>query len=186
MIIHTNWAFGHLPKTGGDAAAAYLAALIPSCQRDDPSSPHKHDPFWVRSESHGKTYYLLGLRRLEAWTWSLMHEFNSHPSLLQLYGVPDAATSRFALSRPFADEYLLSLSQGVRITHWLRQEELLSDVLRFATECIGPVPVKQERRLKMMAMRPGRRQVQPFSAAEIDGLHRLNPHWSRRQSEVYA
>lgn len=186
MITGPDWAYAHLPKTGGDAVARYLTTLIPGSVSDDLASPRKHDPFWIRHESHDKQFFLLGIRQLPDWTWSLMHEFNTHPALLRLYRTSNAATVEFALSRPFADEYLLSLSQGVSITHWIRQEALLDDILQFVGECERPVNSVERHALKQVRTKRGRHRSHPFTKSEIRELNRVNPHWSRIEAEVYS
>lgn len=77
MIVGSNFAYAHVPKTGGDATAVYLRALVP-CAFDLPFEARKHDPFWERSECYAKQHRLCGIRRLPDWTWSMMHELSAH------------------------------------------------------------------------------------------------------------
>lgn len=185
MIIGRDFAYGHLPKTGGDAAAVYLRQLVPGCACDPPTRPRKHDPFFLRGESHSKSYFLLGIRRLPEWTWSLMHELNAHPKLLKLHRTSDAVDPAFALSRPFADEYLMAMTMAVTITHWIRMESLLDDLLAFVEQHIGPVSRDERMRLQQLRTKRGRRQAHPFTQRDIDRLYALNPHWARIEREVY-
>lgn len=185
MIIGANFAYGHLPKTGGDAAAVYLRALVPGCRADAPNDPRKHATFWTRSESHGKRFYLMGIRQLAEWTWSLMHEINAHPKLLSLYGIDNAATIDFALSRPFADEYLLSMTQGVTITHWIRQESLFGDLAAFVHSNVRLLSIGEAKRIGNLRTKRGRGKGDPFSDAQCAELCRVNPHWAGVQREAY-
>ncbi len=185
MMIGTNWAYGHIPKTAGDATAVYLPLLAPGCQQDSTTDPRKHDPFRLRDESHGKQFYLLGIRRLPEWTWSLMHEFNVHPELLRMHGVANAASKEFALSRPFADEYLLSMSMSVTISHWIRQECLLDDLVSFVDRHVRPVSREERAKLRGLPTKPGRSKGNPFTEAEIQKLRDRNPHWSRVEEVMY-
>lgn len=186
MIFGESWAFGHLPKTGGDAAARYLQLLEPGCRCDALNDPAKHATFWTRGDAHDKQFFLLGIRLLPAWTWSLMQEFNVQPKLLKLFGVPNAATIDFAMSRPFADEYLLSMTQGVTITTWIRQEHLFDDLAGFIRQFVRDVPAAELDRIRETTpTKRGRRRGDPFTASQAAELRRLNPHWARIERQVY-
>lgn len=185
MIVGTDWVFAHLPKTGGDAATRYLAEIAPSAKRDDTSTPRKHQPFSARPAAMEKRWKLLGIRRLPMWTWSLMHEFNVQAKLLRWHRVKNAAVKSFALSRPFGDEYLLSMQRHADVTHWLRQEFLLDDVVAFANRCIRPIDGAEIARLRRLRTKRGRRKGNPFTEKETATLYELNPHWARVEAQEY-
>src|SRR5205085_2345539 len=116
-------AFGHIPKTGGDAVHAWLAQ-IDGLQVDPVTEARKHEFFWQRDVS--RVVYVLSVRRLPFWALSYLHELALHPAAARHYGLPPGDTVRpehaFAL-RP--DEYLRQHRVGGReVGAWLRTEHL--------------------------------------------------------------
>src|SRR6516162_2734582 len=61
MVIGERFAYGHIPKTGGDAVHSWLAQ-IDGVQVDPLSEARKHQFFWER-DIH-KDVYILSFRRL--------------------------------------------------------------------------------------------------------------------------
>jgi hypothetical protein len=71
MVIGHRFAGAHLPKTGGDATAARLAAVRGLVQfADPPDANDKHMPFFGREAEVAGKLLATNLRRLPAWTLS--------------------------------------------------------------------------------------------------------------------
>src|SRR5580704_4091039 len=119
MVIGDTFAYGHIPKTGGDAVHAWLSQ-IEGLQVDSTEEARKHHFFWHRSIR--RNLYVLSIRRLPFWALSYLHELANHPASAQYYGIPPDNTVRpenAFLLRP--DDYLTQHQVGGReIGVWLR------------------------------------------------------------------
>jgi hypothetical protein len=189
MVIGPTFAYGHIPKTGGDAVHAWLA-LIEGLEVDPVSEARKHHFFWERGVR--KDLYVLSIRRLPGWALSYLQELAYHPAAARYYGLPPGGSARpehaFAL-RP--DDYLLQHQQGGReIGVWLRMEHLFDDVLRFIGDHIRPVTPEFRSRLAAVPTK-GRRDYDHdvrafFTPVQIAGLYARNPVWSAVETRVYG
>lgn len=190
MIVGKNFAYGHLPKTGGDAAIVYFNALT-ECICDPPTDPRKHDSFWRRKEVSEKEYLLLGIRELPYWTWSLMHELWYHQQyghLLHLHKEiqeSEIVDVDFALSRPWGDMFLLAISCGVRITHWIKAESLFEDILEFVRENVNEVDLQKVHDISLLPTKERHDRSHPFTKEQVVRLYSMNPHWLEIEKRVY-
>ena len=189
MVIGERFAYGHIPKTGGDAVHSWLAQ-IDGVQVDPLSEARKHQFFWER-DIH-KDVYVLSFRRLPFWALSYLHQLAFHPDAARHYGIPPDDTVRpehaFALT---PDEYLRQHQRdGREIDVWLRMEHLFDDVIRFITGDIQPVTAELHHRL--LAVRTKDRQhyyhevSDFFSTVQIAALYARNPMWSAVEKNVYG
>jgi hypothetical protein len=189
MVIGDTFAYGHIPKTGGDAVHAWLAQ-VGGLHVDPIGEALKHQFFWER-DIH-KALYVLSIRRLPFWALSYLHELAHHPDSARHYGLPPGDTVRpqhaFAL-RP--DEYLRQHRRGGRqIGVWLRMEFLFDDVLRFVAEHIRPVTGSLRNRLARIPTK-GRRAYDHdieafFTPVQVAGLYSRNPMWAAVEMKVYG
>src|SRR5436309_2473561 len=136
MVIGERFAWGHLPKTGGDATLA-LFRLFPEliARADDRGTNRKHDAFAEHEEEIRGKVLVLNIRRLPSWMLSLAH----HEARHGLY--PDYQPLRMPsrdeiAERTCADEMLRQFTArgATRIDRWLRTEHLRQDFLGFITE----------------------------------------------------
>jgi hypothetical protein len=189
MILGDTFAYGHIPKTGGDAVSAWLSQ-IEDFDVDPVHLPCKHDFFWQRGIR--RDLYVLSIRRLPFWALSYLHELAEHPAAAREYGIPhdDPARPEHAfLLRP--DEYLRQFQAGGRtIDVWLRMENLFDDVLHFIENHIRPVGRELERRLAAVPTK-GRRNYNHdalnfFTPRQVAALYAAAPLWSAVEMMVYG
>jgi hypothetical protein len=189
MVIGETFAYGHIPKTGGDAVHAWLA-LIDGLKVDPISEARKHHFFEERGIV--KPLYVLSIRRLPFWTLSYLHELAIHPNSARYYGLTPGDTVHpecaFAL-RP--DDYLRRHMVGGReIGVWLRMEHLFDDVLGFIGRHVRPMT--PQLRLKLEAVpTKGKRNYNHdidnfFTPAQITGLYARFPLWAAVETKVYG
>ncbi len=189
MVSGETFAYGHIPKTGGDAVHAWLSQF-PGLQVDPVNEGRKHDFFWER-QVH-KRIYALSIRRLPCWALSYLHELAFHPRAAQHYGIPpsDPVRPHFAqLLTP--DRYLREHQKGNRrISVWLRMENLLDDLIAFIEEHIQPVTPQVRGRLQSVHTKgPARydHNVDAFFTPEqMAALYARNPIWSAVEQQVYG
>ena len=156
MVIGEKFAYGHIPKTGGDAVHAWLAQ-IDGLQIDPLDLARKHQYFWERNVRKG--LHVLSIRRLPFWALSYLHELAFHPAAARHYGLPPGDTVRpehaFALT---PDEYLRQHLRGGReIGVWLRMEHLFDDTFRFIADHIQPITPELRQRLSVVPTKGQRR-----------------------------
>ena len=146
MVIGEKFAYGHIPKTGGDAVHAWLSQ-IDGLEVDPINENRKHECFSMRGIR--RDIYVLSIRRLPFWALSLLHELAVHPDVSRAYGIPPGNTVRpeHALLLK-ADECLEQYqSFGRTVSVWLRMEHLFDDLVQFINEHIQPVTPELRRRL---------------------------------------
>ncbi len=189
MIIGDTFAYGHIPKTGGDAVHAWLSQ-IDGLQIDPIVKSLKHDFFWQRAIRRSR--YVLSIRRLPFWALSYLQELASHPAAARDYGIPpdDTVRPEYAfLLRP--DQYLQQHQAGGRpISVWLRMEHLFDDVIQFIDRHVQPMTPELLQRLSSVPTK-GRRNYDHnihsfFSADQIAELYATFPEWSAIERKVYG
>jgi hypothetical protein len=189
MVIGPTFAYGHIPKAGGDAVHAWLAQ-VGGLEVDPLTEARKHDFFGERGVR--KDLYVLSIRRLPCWALSYLQELAYHPAAARYYGLPpgDTVHPEHALAlRP--DDYLRRHQHGGReIGVWLRMEHLFDDVLRFIGEYLGPVTPELRSRLAAIPTK-GRRDYDHdvhafFTPEQIAALYARNPIWSAVETRVYG
>jgi hypothetical protein len=189
MVIGETFAYGHIPKTGGDAVHSWLAQ-IDGLQVDPLSEARKHHYFWERDIR--KSVYVLSIRRLPFWTLSYLHQLAFHPAAARHYGIPpdDTVQPEYAFAlKP--DEYLRQHQVGGReIGVWLRMEYLFDDVIRFIEEYIQPVTTHLRQRLLAVPTK-GQRDYNHnvldfFTPDQIAAVYARNPIWSAVETNVYG
>ena len=189
MIIGERFAYGHIPKTGGDAVRSWFAR-IPGHQVDDASNPHKHDFFWERRVS--KPIYVLSLRRLPNWALSNLHQMAFHPDVARLHGIDPSCglqPEHAFLLRP--DEFILGHQSGGRtISVWLRMEYLFDDVIRFVDRHVQPMTPEWHLRLQQIPVKGPHQydhNVDAFIGAEkIRALYDAFPIWTSVERAIYG
>jgi hypothetical protein len=189
MVIGETFAYGHIPKTGGDAVHAWLAA-VRGLAVDSPGDPGKHDFFWERGLY--RPVYALSIRRLPFWALSYLHELAYHPAAARRYGIPpdDPVRPEHAL-RLAPDEYLRQHRAGGReVAVWLRMENLFDDVVRFIDRHVRPVTADLRRRLAAVPTK-GRRNYDHdvdsfFTRRQIAALYEQSPAWAAVERRVYG
>lgn len=189
MVIGKTFAYGHIPKTGGDAVLAWLAQ-IDGLEIDSVAEARKHQFFWERDIR--RNLYALSIRRLPHWALSYLQELHFHPASARHYGLPPGDTVRpehaFALT---PDEYLLKHQRGGReIGAWLRMECLFDDVVQFIEKHIRPITPELRERLSAIPTKGQRNYDHDidafFTPEQIAKLYARNPVWSAVEAKVYG
>ena len=191
MVIGDQFAWAHLPKTGGDATCEMLQA-VPGLVRfaDPPESNEKHMPFFGREAEIAGKLLVMNIRRLPAWTLSGAHHKAAHgvhpdyrPGPVQ---TPDEMTSTTD-----ADDLLRWMTDHGRleVDRWLRAEALEDDLLALLSELGVETPEVRRRVLAVGRVNEGsyeRGEVGAFSPEQIRRLYELNPTWAGIERRVYG
>lgn len=196
MIIGRAFAIGHIPKTAGDAVHAWCRAINDQDLVIDDTIPGngKHETFTQRSESRGKRFYALGIRRLPEWTASLMHEDARNKQLASDWGFQDPEQLRqpgAAIHQPYADWHLARMRQGVIVTHWIRSgPTALDDLIEFLTEVYRPLRQAEIDAMRAVVVKPPRSYSHViesrWSRQELETMYRLNPQWAAIEALTYG
>jgi hypothetical protein len=189
MVIGESFAYGHIPKTGGDAVHMWLAQ-IEGLQIDRIDEASKHHFFWQRPIR--RDLYVLSIRKLPFWALSYLHELTHHPAAAQHYGIPiqDAVRPEHAL-RLTPDHYLLQHQSGGRkVGVWLRMEHLFDDVVWFIEEHIRPVTFDLRRKLMAVSTKGQRNYNHDvdsfFTPEQIAELYARFPVWAAVEKQIYG
>jgi len=195
VIVGRTWAWGHIPKTGGDATRAMVTALGLDVELTPAAEREKHSPFGTHLDPDGKDrIYAANIRRLPAWTISvLVHRrvFGWFPPDAS----PRAVSVEEAIEGGWGDERLGLLTNDGRtaVNRWLRTEVLASDLLRLLAE-VEPVDVlaREQRRQRLSsfprvnAMTYDHDLRQWFTRAQVDALYAKNPQWVDIEDRIYG
>lgn len=189
IIIGAKFAYGHIPKTGGDAVHQWLS-LFPDLLIDSTADPAKHNFFWERNVR--RDTYALSIRRLPMWLHSYLHELKYHRHAAEFYGIPPDDTVRAEHAfRLTPDRYLNSHQKDDRVvTEWLRMECLFDDTLAFIDKYIEPVSSELLSRLELVVTKSPREYDHDpfsfFSHAQVVELYERNPVWSDVERKIYG
>lgn len=191
MIIGERFAWGHLPKTGGDATH-HLFSIFPDLvlYSDPRFSNDKHTPFPVREASiHGKAL-VLNIRRLPSWLLS----YSNHKARRGLFPnyEPTAMPSVQEIAEStVADETLAIFTDFGRfhIDYWLRMESLTSDFLAFIGR-FSEIPQAQLEHIadlgQVNASTYDHDVDHWFTGEQIATMYRLNPIWCEVERFIYG
>jgi hypothetical protein len=191
VVIGQQFAWVHLPKTGGDATQRMLAAVPGLVQFADPSdSNDKHLPFFAREKEVAGKLLVMGIRRLPAWALSGAHHKAAHGLHPDFVPLP-LDTAEAMTSRTDADDLLRWMTDHGRfeVKRWLRAEVLEQDVLALLDE-LGVLSEE----VREAVARVGRVNVgaydhdapSPFTDEQLGRLYTLNPTWAGIERRVYG
>src|SRR5215204_2781065 len=136
MIIGKKFAWGHLPKTGGDATLT-LFHLFPELivHADGMRSNAKHSTFPARkSDIEGKLLFL-NIRRLPSWMLSRTKHRSRYGTYPDYQPRPMLTATEMAKSNA-ADEVMSQfLGHGrYKVDRWIRAEYLKEDFMSYLEE----------------------------------------------------
>ena len=181
MVIGESFAWAHLPKTGGDATQAMLAAVPRLVRFADPVDSHdKHLPFFARADEVRGKLLVMNIRRLPDWTLSVARHkarVGAHPDYEP---VPMPSAEALAESTE-GDDTLRWMTDGerFRIDRWLRTEHLADDVVALLGE-LGALDGEVEAAVRSVG-RVNEAPAGPTPALTPDQASRLyerNPTWA--------
>ncbi len=191
MVIGREFAWAHLPKTGGDATLE-MFKLFPDLVlfADPEDSNDKHAQFESRAQEIRGKVLAMNFRRLPSWVlsraqhvarWGIYPDYEPQPM-----GSPDElAESAFP-----DDRLLLHTSEGkFHPDHWLRMESLSADFLDFVSAFreVSDAERRQVEALGPVNMAEYDHQVANwFSPAQITRMYLNNPSWATVEQELYG
>jgi hypothetical protein len=191
MVIGENFAWAHLPKTGGTATLElfrFFPDLIVSGDFDDSNA--KHTLFSERDEQVTGKRLAMNIRRLPCWVLSRAQHVARH-------GVhPDYVPIRMDTPRELSESSfpdgrlgLFTDSGRFEIDNWIRMEHLAEDFLDFISEFTD---VRAEQRsaihaLPMLNANDYDHELPKwFTADQIDRMYVANPIWAELEQRVYG
>jgi hypothetical protein len=191
VVIGDQFAWAHLPKTGGDATCEMLQA-VPGLVRfaDPPDSNDKHMPFFGREDEITGKLLVMNIRRLPAWTLSGAHHRAAH-GVHPDYRPQPLQTPEEMTSTTDADDLLRWMTDHGRfeVDRWIRAEALEQDVLALLSELGVQTPEVRRRVLAVGHVNEGayeRTEAAPFSVEQIRRVYELNPAWAGIERQVYG
>ena len=185
MVIGQTFAWGHLPKTAGNATVAMFGLFPDLVLSAEPAG--KHVPFASREEQIGDRMLVGNLRRLPNWTLSWAH-WRAHPERDVVHPLDSPAVMA---SVPRADQILAVFTdQGrLHIDRWLRTEHLAKDFTAFVGELRE---LSDEERHKIAtfeqvnALDYEHDVMQWFTPRQIRKMYERNPAWAAAEQRVYG
>jgi hypothetical protein len=191
MVIGKSFAWGHLPKAGGDATAAMFQIFDDLVdQLDPPDSDVKHTLFRDRLEQIENKRLILNFRRLPEWVLSRAHHVNKR-GLAPDYE-PQPMQSPHELSQSEFPDFRLGTftDEGrLHIDRWLRVESLADDFLAFISELRDVSDAERARVLELGVVNEGHydRQLEHwFTPEQIEEMYRRNPVWAAIEARLYG
>jgi hypothetical protein len=190
MVIGPQFAWVHLPKTGGDATLA-MFRLFPELilHADDSSTNAKHDPFEAHADEVGGKLLVMNIRPIGSWMLSYAHHI-ARAGLFPDY-TPLPMPSREELAESTVPDAMLSYLLGngrFRVDRWFRTEHLRKDFERFVCE-FTHVSGACRRAISnfpyLNAMSYDHDVSKWLSPGAVQGLYARNPLWAACEEEAY-
>jgi hypothetical protein len=191
MIIGKQFAWGHLPKTGGDATLHFFR-LFPELivYADSECKNIKHNPFHTRQEEVAGKLLVLNIRRLPSWILSYEHQIARNGTYPDYRPGPMASSDEMA-ETDIADRMIKWFTnQGnIKIDRWFRTEYLYHDLLQFVSEFtkVSVSQIEQIAGLKMVNMMQYVHDISKwFTKDQVERMYSNNPLWAFIEQEVYG
>jgi hypothetical protein len=189
MVVGRDFAWAHLPKTGGDATWA-LFRCVPDLvvRAHSPDDPAKHRTFV--EEGVAELRLVLNLRRLPSLALSYVHHARN-------YGIPGAFPRGYrmtpaeavAFDRPERALRRHLDRDRLDVHRWLRMEHLREDFLDFVGS-LRPLHAREIERVRGVPTKPSMSYdhdpLRFFTSADIERLYANNPTWARHELAVYG
>jgi hypothetical protein len=193
MVIGDRFAWGHLPKTGGEATRS-MFQLFPDLVRfsDPRGSVEQHATFRDReAQVRGKSL-ALNIRRLPAWIVS-REQHKARWGLFPDYVPTPMDSAEQMAESTFPDYRLSTFLEGAagrfEIDHWLRMESLSGDFLSFISG-FTDVPEDASERIEELGMINANAYDHDlghwFTKEQVTRLYERNPLWASVEQEVYG
>ncbi len=188
MVIGKTFAWGHLPKTGGDATLR-LFSVFPEIVvfADDRAEHAKHTFFRDREGEITGKRLALNIRRLPSWIVSWAHQLERGAP-----GFPpkEMATPAEMVEWDVADRMIRAFTDDGRFTidHWIRMEHLKDDFLAFIAQ---QAEISTEKKVEVAAapmvntMEYDHDVLNWFTEQELARLYERNPRWAEIERREY-
>jgi hypothetical protein len=191
MVIGNEFAWAHLPKTGGDATLV-LFKLFPNAilYADYEDSNVKHTPFADREELVAGKSLAMNIRRLPFWVLSRWQHASRHGLYPDYVPIPMPSAEELAES-DLPDNRIEHFTGAGRfqIDHWIRTEHLVDDFLEFIAAYADVTP---DRRLAAASLRQvnaheyDHNLASWFTPRQITRMYERNPAWAGLERDLYG
>jgi hypothetical protein len=191
MVIGERFAWGHLPKTGGDAALA-LFRLFPRLlvRADDSTVNAKHDLFSAHEEEVRGKLLVMNIRRLPSWILSWAQHRARRGIFPKYKPLPMWSPAEMADSSEADARLNLYLANGrFEVDRWLRTEYLRSDFLEFISEL---TPISEDERRQILelqlvnALRYEHDVRRWFTDEQLERMYKNNPLWTSIEERAFG
>lgn len=191
MVIGKDFAWAHLPKTGGDATLSMFRVFIDLVEfADREDSNDKHANFRGRAQRIRGKLLVMNIRRLPAWVLSRAQHVSRRGTYPDYEPIPMARANDLADSSFPDSRLLLHTDEGwFWPDHWLRVETLAADFLDFASDLRE---VSDSERKRVMALGPvnsaeyDHQLARWFTPEQVRRMYVNNPHWATLEQELYG
>jgi hypothetical protein len=191
MVIGKDFAWAHLPKTGGDATLSMFRVfidLVEFADREDSNDKHAH--FRSRAQRIRGKLLVMNIRRLPAWALSRAQHVSRRGVYPDYEPLPMARLDELADSS-FPDSRLMLHTDNGWFwpDHWLRMETLAADFIDFVS---GLRDVSDTERKRVTALGPvnaakyDHEIASWFTPEQVQRMYRNNPSWATVEQEVYG
>ena len=191
MVIGEDFAWAHLPKTGGDTTRTLFESFPGLVQFADPGDTNaKHVTFHERIGLVRGKLLAMNVRRLPAWVLSRAHHVAREGVWPDYTPVPMPPTSELAEST-LPDERLeyFAFRGPLRVQRWLRLEHLREDFLALVGDLTEVTAAQAQRVRQLPALDVANYDREPshwFSAAQLHLMYERNPRWAALERELYG
>ena len=191
MVIGEDFAWAHLPKTGGDATLAMFRVfidLVELADREDSNEKHAH--FHSRAQRIRGKLLVMNIRRLPAWVLSRAQHASRRGVWPDYQPIPMDRAEELADSSFPDSRLMLHTDQGwFWPDHWLRMETLAADFLDFVS---GLRDVSDTERKRVEALGPvnsaeyDHELARWFTPDQVRRMYLNNPSWATVEQELYG
>lgn len=191
MVIGADFAWAHLPKTGGDATLAMFKVFPDLVEFADPDdSNDKHAQFGARAQMIRGKVLAMNFRRLPSWVLSRAQHVSRRGTYPTYEPEPMGTPDELADSDFPDDRLRLYTSEGrFHPDRWLRMEFLAEDFLEFVS-AFRDVTESERRRVEELGpvnMASYDHEVDNwFSPEQIHRMYLNNPSWATLEQELYG
>lgn len=191
MVIGDTFAWGHMPKTAGDATLAMFSTVGRVMTHSDAAETNeKHALFRERPELVEGKELFLNFRRLPTWLLSY-HQHVCRHGVFPDYRPQPMSSPRAMAESSIADTHLSWFTDDGRlgIGYWIRMEYLVRDFIaavsrhtelsqseRTQIESVGAVnSLDYEHELQAW-----------FSPSQVLRMYEVNPWWATIEQRIYG
>lgn len=191
MVIGDEFAWAHLPKTGGDTTRTLFESfpgLVLFADAGDVNA--KHTTFHERRGTVRGKLLAMNLRRLPAWVLSRAHHVARDGVWPDFAPLPMPSVAELAQST-LPDERLehFAFRGPLRVERWLRVEHLREDFLALVAELTEVTPAQARRVRDLPALDVAVYDREPrnwFSEEQLARMYDRNPRWAALERELYG
>jgi hypothetical protein len=191
VVIGKDFAWAHLPKTGGDATLSMFRMFPDLVEFADPEdSNDKHANFRGRAQQVRGKLLVMNIRRLPAWSLSRAQHVSRWGKYPEYEPIPMPSPDELADSSFPDSRLMLHTDEGwFWPDHWLRMELLADDFLGFVSGLREVSDVERERVLALGPVNSAeydRELANWFTPEQVERMYLNNPSWATLEQELYG